>query len=201
MSAFLCVLMVSSNSVHHATSRLIWSFARDKGMPLSDKVAHVHPKLRVPVIPILISWFGVTVLGVLYVASTTVYGSIISCCIILGNISYAILAIQLMMCGRNINPNRWLKLGWFGWLSNVVTVLWTVFTTVVWLFPTTPHPSGSEMNYSVAVLGAMALIAVIDWYVHGRKHFVGPDDTPLAHEPKEGVLGTPQDHESGEYHQ
>ncbi|ORY22185.1 putative choline transport protein [Naematelia encephala] len=174
MSAFLVVLMVSSNSVHQATSRLIWSFARDRGLPYSSQVARIDPKLHVPVIPLLISFTGVTILGALYVASTTVYNSIIACCIILGNISFSIPAVQLMLRGRRMNPNRWLKLGALGWAANIVTVVWTIFTTVMWLFPITPHPDAADMNYSVVVLVVMGLIALLDWVLHGRKHFVGP---------------------------
>ncbi len=31
------------------------------------------------------------------------------------------------------------------------------------------------IDYSVAVLGGMAIIALLDWIVHGRKQFRGPD--------------------------
>jgi hypothetical protein len=30
-------------------------------------------------------------------------------------------------------------------------------------------------DYSVAVLGGMAIIALLDWIFYGRKHFKGPD--------------------------
>ncbi|GAA5916874.1 hypothetical protein JCM5296_000735, partial [Sporobolomyces johnsonii] len=95
MTAFLLCLFVSVNSVHQATSRLIWSFARDHGLPCSKHLAKLHPTLRVPVIPILLSGLGVTILGALYVASTTAYNSIIETCIILGNIAMSIPAAQL----------------------------------------------------------------------------------------------------------
>ncbi|KAL8283778.1 hypothetical protein RQP46_005210 [Phenoliferia psychrophenolica] len=164
MVAFLICLLVSANSVHHATGRLIWSFARDNGLPLSDAIKRVHPTLGVPVWPLIISGAGVTILGVLYVANTTLYSSIIACCIILGNISFAIPAVQLLLNGRKLPEGRWMKLGWLGALANVVTILFTVFTTIMWLFPTVRDPSSSEMNYSVAVLGGMALIAIVDWF-------------------------------------
>ncbi|KAK4689137.1 choline transport protein, partial [Tremellales sp. Uapishka_1] len=179
MVSFLLCLMVSSNSVHQATSRLIWSFARDQGMPWAKQLGTIHPTLRVPVIPLTISFAGVTILGALYVGSTTVYGSIIACCIILGNISYAIPATVLMLRGRKMNPARWLKLGGLGWVANIITVVWCLFTTVMWLFPLEPKPTSSEMNYSVAVLGGMALIMLADWVFWGRKHFIGPDVSTL----------------------
>jgi choline transport protein len=100
------------------------------------------------VIPLTISFVGVSILGALYVGSTTVYGSIIACCIILGNISYAIPAALLMLRGRRMNSNRWLKLGILGWIANIVTVLWCLFTTVMWLFPLESTPDAADMSKS-----------------------------------------------------
>ena len=120
-------------------------------MPFSGQLKNVHPRLRVPIYPILLSYLGVTILGALYVASVTVYGSIIACCIILGNLSFAVPAFQLLLNRRRINSKRWLKLGVFGWLCNIVTILWCVFTTVMWLFPLTPNPTPGEMSKSTKV--------------------------------------------------
>jgi choline transport protein len=103
----------------------------------------------VPVLPVIASWAGVTILGVLYIASSTVYNSIISCCIILQNFSFAIVAAQLLYRRRQFNPARWLNLGWLGWVANVVTIVWFLFSTVMWLFPLEPHPTASTMSESV----------------------------------------------------
>jgi choline transport protein len=131
-----------------ASSRTIWSFARDDGLPFSRALSSVSPTLRVPVLPIILSWAGVTILGLLYIGSTTVYNSTISCCIILQNFAISVVCVQLMLKGRKMNEHRWLNLGAFGWVCNVVTVVWTVWSSVMWLFPITPDPSASEMSKS-----------------------------------------------------
>lgn len=123
-----------------------WSFARDGGLPYYKHVGSVHPTLHVPVVPLLISWTGVTILGALYVASTTVYNSIIACCIILGNVSFAIPSVQLMLRGRKMREGRWLRLGMLGWVVNGVTVAWTAITLVMWLFPLEPDPAPADMS-------------------------------------------------------
>ncbi|BEI85214.1 hypothetical protein CcaverHIS002_0506150 [Cutaneotrichosporon cavernicola] len=180
MTCFLAVVSLMTNSIQMASSRLIWSFARDNALPFSSALSHVHPRLRVPVLPVIVSWAGVTVLGCLYIASSTVYNSIISCCIILQNFSFAIVAAQLLYRKRRFNENRWLKLGWVGWVANIITIVWFTFSTVMWLFPLEPNPTGSTMNYSVAVLGAMAIIATLDWVFYARKHFRGPSDATMV---------------------
>jgi choline transport protein len=149
MTCFLAVVSLMTNSIQMASSRLIWSFARDNALPFSAALSHVHPRLRVPVLPVIASWAGVTILGVLYIASSTVYNSIISCCIILQNFSFAIVAAQLLYRRRQFNPARWLNLGWLGWVANVVTIVWFLFSTVMWLFPLEPHPTASTMSESV----------------------------------------------------
>lgn len=87
-----------------------------------------------------------TILGALYCASTTAYGSIIGDCIILGNISFAIPAIQLLLNRREFKEDRWLRLGWLGAVANGVTILFCILTTVMWLFPLTPKPAAIEMS-------------------------------------------------------
>lgn len=146
MTCFLLIVSIMTNSIQMASSRLIWSFARDDALPFSSRLSHVHPKLRVPVLPVIVSWAGVTVLGLLYIGSATVYNSIISCCIILQNFSFSVVAAQLLFRRRRFNEDRWLKLGWLGWVANIVTIVWFVFSTVMWLFPITPKPDGATMS-------------------------------------------------------
>ncbi|BGP29480.1 hypothetical protein JCM10296v2_001219 [Rhodotorula toruloides] len=176
--AFLLCLFVSANSVHQSTSRLIWSFARDNGLPFADKLTYLHPHSRVPILPLLLSGLGVTILGALYCASTTAYGSIISTCIILGNISFAIPATHILLRKREMKHNRWMRLGWLGGVSNVVTILFCLLTTVMWLFPLTPNPKPIDMNYRAAVLGGMDLLALLD-FLFVRKSFHGPTSDEL----------------------
>ncbi len=46
----------------------------------------------------------------------------------------------------SMNPNRWLKLGMFGWVANAITLLWCLFTSVMWLFPLEPNPKAEDMS-------------------------------------------------------
>ncbi|KAK5999995.1 hypothetical protein QM012_005083 [Aureobasidium pullulans] len=174
MVAFLFCLFVSANSVHHATGRLIWSFAKDDALPFSGRLKTIHPTLGVPVMPLIVSGVGVAAIGAVYVGSAAGFTSIIACSIILGNVSYAIPAAQLLLRKRDMSQDRWLKLGWLGGVANVVVIVYTLFSTVMWLFPLPPKPSQQEMNYSIAVLGGMAVVAALDWLFMARKRFVGP---------------------------
>jgi len=146
MMLFLTCIFYSMVSVHQATARLIWAFARDGGLPASPAFTKLDPRFNAPLLPLLVSFFGVTILGLLYVASTVAYGSIIECCILLGNVSYAIPCIQLLLRGRRLPDKRWLKLGVLGAVSNVITIIYCILTTVIWMFPSGPDPAPSSMS-------------------------------------------------------
>ena len=60
---------------------------------------------------------------------------------------------------------------------SVTAVFFMVFMVVVFLFPTTPQTSVSEMNYTVVVLGGVMLLSLM-WYYFpkygGVYWFTGP---------------------------
>lgn len=58
---------------HTWQSRLCWSFARDRGLPFSKFLSHVHPKLDVPLQAHFASCAIVAILGCLYLGSYTAF--------------------------------------------------------------------------------------------------------------------------------
>ena len=59
----------------------------------------------------------------------------------------------------------------------VLAVLFMVFMTIVFLFPSTPQTSVQEMNYTVVVLGGVLLLSLVWFYfpVYGGVYwFTGP---------------------------
>jgi choline transport protein len=60
---------------HTWQSRLCWSFARDRGLPMHAWLAKVHPTLDVPVNAHFFSCAGVAIMGCMYLASLTAFNS------------------------------------------------------------------------------------------------------------------------------
>lgn len=58
---------------HTWQSRLCWSFARDRGIPLSSYFSKVHPQLGVPLRAHLLSSVLVSIVGCLYLGSATAF--------------------------------------------------------------------------------------------------------------------------------
>lgn len=77
-------------------------------------------------------------------------------------------------------------------MVNIVTVCFAMVVLVFYDFPTTMPVTGSNMSklldfwtfwilvaktavdYSSAVLGVMAIFAVLNWIIHARKEYQGP---------------------------
>ena len=120
---------------HTWQSRLCWSFARDGGVPFSQLLAKVERRSNVPLMAHFVSCFLVAVLGLLYLGSYTAFNSMVTASIVLLYISYAIPVVWLLVRGRESIKHGPFWLGKAGLVSNVVLLLWTVFTFVMYSFP------------------------------------------------------------------
>lgn len=123
-----CGCLIAS---HTWQARLCWSFARDNALPASKYLAHVDTRLRVPVRAHVVSSSIVSVLGCLYLASYTAFNSMVTACIVLLYVSYAIPVICLLLRGRSSIQHGPFWMGRFGHVCNYVQLTWLVFTFVV----------------------------------------------------------------------
>lgn len=134
---------------HTWQSRLVWSFARDRGVPGHQYISRVNFTLDVPFISHSVSCFIVGVLGLLYLGSSTAFNSMVTACITLLYISYTTPILCLWYRGRNNIQHGPFWLGKWGLVANIVTLLWTVFCLVMYSFPSTmPATTGSKSPLS-----------------------------------------------------
>ncbi|KAL9081083.1 MAG: hypothetical protein Q9157_000287 [Trypethelium eluteriae] len=158
---------------HTWQNRLCWSFARDKGIPGHQWLSRVTPGLNVPLSAHIVSCLLVAAVGCLYLGSYTALNSVIAACIVLLYVSYSIPVICLLIKGRNNIKHGPFWLGQIGLLCNIVLLLWTVFTLVMYSFPYSMPVKPSTMNYVPAVYGIVCLIICADWLIRGRRSYRG----------------------------
>lgn len=157
---------------HTWQSRLVWSFARDGGVPGHKYLAHVDRKLDVPLRAHLVSCVIVALVGCLYLGSYTAFNSMVTACIVLLYISYAVpVGCLLFHKGRDNIPHGPFWLGKIGYFANVVLLLWTLFTLVMYSFPYTMPVTAGSMNYVCAVYAVVTIIVFVDWFARGRKAY------------------------------
>ncbi|KAK5689613.1 choline transporter [Elasticomyces elasticus] len=157
---------------HTWQSRLLWSFARDGGVPGSKYLAVTSEKLDVPLRAHLVSCALVAMVGSLYLGSYTAFNSMVTATIVLLYISYAVPIYSLLFVrGRNNIRHGPFWLGKIGMVANVVVLCWTVFTLVMYSFPYTMPVAPENMNYVSAVYFAVSVIVAADWIFRGRKEY------------------------------
>ncbi|KAJ5573730.1 uncharacterized protein N7459_008157 [Penicillium hispanicum] len=156
---------------HTWQSRLCWAFARDRGLPGHQWLSKVNPTLDVPLVAHSVSCFIVGALGLLYLGSDTAFNSMMTACIALLYMSYSIPVLCLWYRGRdNINHGPF-WLGKLGLAANILTICWTIFSLVMYSFPSTIPVQTSNMNYVSAVYGVVVFVILVDWFARGRRSF------------------------------
>ncbi|KAL8968075.1 MAG: hypothetical protein Q9197_005068, partial [Variospora fuerteventurae] len=158
---------------HTWQSRLCWSFARDHGIPASSFFSKVNSRLNVPLRAHLLSCVLVSIVGCLYLGSRTAFNSMVTACIVLLYLSYSIPVVCLLIRGRNNISHGPFWMGAIGLFSNIVLLLWSCFTLIMYSFPFAMPVSAGNMNYVSAVYGILAIIVTADWFMRGRRQYRG----------------------------
>jgi len=146
------------------SSRVIWAFARDEGMPFSHVWKHVSRSHSTPVPAI---WLCVTAafLGAVYSRAYAVVTSISTIGLYISYILPVWLAWRARGTAREIERGPW-HLGRFGPALNVIAILWVIFLSVILSLP-------DGMFTGKSIIGVTAILAL--WYaVSERRRFKGP---------------------------
>lgn len=125
----------------------------------------------------------------------------VTACIVLLYISYAIPITLLLMKGRNNIVHGPFWLGGLGLAANIVTLLWTVFTLIMYSFPygkpvlpsSKSHTNPLEkipklkhlpiaMNYVSAVYGVVFFLVMGYWFLRGKHTFRSKDERAIEAE-------------------
>ncbi|PWY75401.1 amino acid permease family protein [Aspergillus heteromorphus CBS 117.55] len=163
-------------SILTTASRLTWGFARDGGLPWSGYFMHIDPVWKVPARALWFQGVLIGLVGILYLFANTVLEAILSVSTIALTISYGLPIAALLVVGRDKLPPGHFHLGRWGALINWISVIYCLITTVFFLFPSSPNPSPSDMNYAIAVFGVMLVVAVAFWFIQGSSTYLKTED-------------------------
>lgn len=146
-----------------SVSRMIFAFARDKGLPMSATLAKVSPRWRVPVAAI---WVGAA-LAVAFVAWADAYSVAVAVTSIALYISYA----MPIAAGGLAFGGKWKTMGpWnIGPIYRVVAFLCVLIAGVIVYIGTQP-PNDKALLF-FAVIGAITLVV---WFGMEMRRFKGP---------------------------
>jgi choline transport protein len=178
------------------SSRQLYAFARDGGLPFSAWVSYVSffspiklvrdtkslqvsPTLNIPINAVLISWVIACGLACIPLGSTAAFLNIQT----IGNsgllVSY-IICISCRLHHRNTvgpygtlaHPPPFFLGKWGGNIINTVAILFLTCFVVSDMFPPAPNPTVETMNWSSLALGGTICLALL-CYTRLRKSYLG----------------------------
>lgn len=176
LTAIFCMI-----SCHTWQARLCWSFSRDNGFPFSKYLSLIHPMTGVPFNAHIFSCIWVAILGCLYMASDAAFNSMVTGSIIFMYLSYAVPTLCLLYRGRDKIKHGPFWMGKIGFVSNIVTCIWTLFAFVFYSFPSYMPVTGGNMNYVSVVIFIYLIWTLFYWWVplkgsSCRDNFAGGKD-------------------------
>ncbi|KAJ1324346.1 choline transport protein [Microdochium nivale] len=162
-----------------STSRTLYAFARDKGVPFSNYFSQVSPTLHVPVQAVVVGFVLQALLGLLYLGNPTAFNAVLSLAIIGSYLTHLVPIVYMITRGR---PRmRASQYGSFalsktvGYVVNVVSVVWILVVVVFSMFPLTMPVTAENMNYSSAVLVGWGAFGACFYYLgNGKKQYQVP---------------------------
>ncbi|CAK9440443.1 uncharacterized protein LODBEIA_P45430 [Lodderomyces beijingensis] len=174
---------------HTWQARICWSFARDQGLPFSQYWSKVNTKTGTVVNAHIMSCFWCGVIGCIYMGSSTAFNSILVSCVTFLLLSYLVPTVFWIFKRNEIQPGPFFlnKFG-IGLFCNVMLCCWAVFAFVFFNFPSVMPVSSGNMNYSSAVFGVALIICACDWFIRGRKEYVGLQEREMQKDELTQVL-------------
>ena len=202
LSSLLTIICIFANNALLAEgSRVLFAFARDQGLPFSDTFAKVDPKRQVPVNAVLLAGIVQIALNSVYFGTITGFNTVISIategfCMfsptlqpeIHTDIQYTDLSYAMPLLCRiiayytdqvKVVPGPY-SLGKYSLWLNIIGLIFLVFTSITFNFPTLYPVDSENMNYTSAAIGVIGLISIITWITTGRKSFTGPQVGSVA---------------------
>jgi choline transport protein len=162
----------STVGIHTWQARIAWSLARDNGFPFSHYMSQLAPApFHTPIWAELWCTLWVGLCGFLYLGSETAFNSFIAAGIVLQYVTYAMAAMCLLISGRKNLPHGpfwWPRLGL---VSNIVLILWTALTLVIYSFPYYLPVEADSMNYVSVVIVIVFIYALAYWALYGYKRY------------------------------
>ncbi|KAI0112208.1 amino acid transporter [Nemania sp. FL0031] len=192
MASLIPILAIASSiGVYATTSRMIWSFARDKGLPFSKHLVKLTIGSATPIFSILASMSISLLLSLIVLGSSVALSALLSlivsalyssyilvCCLTLWRRRTGFFkpfkATELDHVGEELTWGPWRIPEPFGTINNIFAIIYSVFLLFWSLWPLEVNPTAATFNWSVLVYGTVVIFSVLWYGVHARKFFKGP---------------------------
>ncbi|TDZ15700.1 Choline transport protein [Colletotrichum orbiculare MAFF 240422] len=158
--------------------RTLWALARDGATPRPAVLGRVSPRLGMPMWSTVLSALLVTLLGAIYVGSTTAFNAFVGSFILLSSSSYLAAILPNLLAGRRrVAYGPFHMRGWVGFVVNGVACTYMTVWFVIYCFPYALPTDAQSMNYACLIWGGLTVFVGLWWFIGARKGYQGPSTT------------------------
>ncbi|AEY94943.1 FABL116Cp [Eremothecium gossypii FDAG1] len=163
-------------SILTASSRQIWAFARDDGLPFSSWIKVVNTKLSSPLRATWASAFVALVIGLLTLAGPTASSALFSMAVAANYLAWMTPNLLRMLFGKEIyRPGSFYMGKFWSPVINWTAILFQVFIILVMMFPSdTAGLRASTMNYTAIITGFVWIGSIFYFLAYKHRTFIGP---------------------------
>jgi choline transport protein len=155
------------------SSRQVFAFARDKGLPYHEFLSRVDRK-GVPANAVYVTLAYTCILALIIIGSTTAFNIILSVSatglftsylVVIGTVLARKLRNEPFPASRFEIPRT------IGVVVNIIAMCFLSVAFLFLFFPAAPAPDPASMNWSVLIYGVVILLSGLYYYVKGRHHY------------------------------
>ena len=171
---FPCLICVTG--VYITSGRTLWTLGRDRATPFPQLIGRVDHRLGMPFAATITCGCVATILGCIYVGSTTAFNAFVGSFVLMTTASYtAAILPNLITRRKNIVWGPFHMKGALGFVMNGIAVAYMVVWFVIYCFPFALPTTAASMNYACLIFGGLTILVAVWWFVGaGRNGYEGP---------------------------
>jgi choline transport protein len=166
--------------------RGVWTLARDEAIPFSKPLGTISPRFKNPFNATLLCGIFTTILGAIYVGSTTAFNAIVGSFVVLSTLSYLAAILPFILTRRfsrashspgpyinSMRPGHFQMSDKVGYTVNIISSTYIIVFVIIFCFPYSMPVTALNMNYASLIIGAISIFAGVYWWFI-RNDYVGP---------------------------
>ncbi|KAL1959664.1 hypothetical protein VTO42DRAFT_1699 [Malbranchea cinnamomea] len=160
--------------------RTLWTLARDNATPFAGWLARVSKRMHNPFNATLVCGVFITILGCIYVGSSTAFQAFIGSYIQLSTLSYlAAILPHLLRKRKSFHPGWFFMHGPLGFFVNAFSCGYIITFIVIFCFPFAMPTDAKSMNYASLMTGGLTIFVAV-WFFFRRKSYQGTKAVPIG---------------------
>ncbi|KAK4945103.1 hypothetical protein LTR10_015529 [Elasticomyces elasticus] len=175
MCLLLFCITLNVVGVYITAGRTLWTLARDRATPFPHFFSQVNPRLGMPLNATIACAIISTILGCIYVGSTTAFNAFVGSYVLMSSASYLSAVLPHLLTGRkNIVYGPFRLPNWLGFTLNFIGCGYMLTWFVLYSFPFALPVDAQNMNYACLIWGGLTIFVAIWWFIGPRKNYEGP---------------------------